>query len=181
MNCHSSAKFVVPRHSQWAPNWPANKFVMLPPIRSAVYNGVGGGRILEIPSTLDLQRWNVKAQAQLQTQQIDSAIQLLKMQYDAIMSSVQKNGQSDSGDASQSSRGNSSVALDQTSFAAQFELPFAAGCDVRSSLSVETRISNKRATCDCESVDPNKSANSEFCHENKTPDTAMHTNKRRRS
>jgi hypothetical protein len=61
---------------------------------------------------------NLKAQARFQTQQIDSAIQLLKIQYDAIMSSVQQ---------SQSPLPRISVTstqvVDQTSFSAQFELP----------------------------------------------------------
>jgi hypothetical protein len=69
-------------------------------------------------------KMTLKAQAQLQTQQIDSAIQLLKMQYDAIMSSVEQSTRSTCSEvAARPSESQKSTAVDQGSFAVDFELP----------------------------------------------------------
>ena len=102
-------------------------------------------------------RLSMKAQAQLQTQQIDSAIQLLKMQYDAIMLSVHRASQSSSSvPTTQLPCCNVTAARDQASFATQFELPLTAksGIEhVRSSLSLETRIGSKRTFGDSASAE----------------------------
>ena len=99
-------------------------------------------------------RPSLKAQAQLQTQQIDSAIQLLKMQYDAIMLSVHRASQSSS--STQLPCCNVTAATDQASFATQFELPLTAKSEIEyvpSSLSVETTICRKRTFCDSASAE----------------------------
>ena len=67
---------------------------------------------------------NVKAHAHFQTQQIDSAIKLLKMQYDSIMLSVKSTGQLPSGSgATQQSLSSTVDFPEQASFAVQFSLP----------------------------------------------------------
>lgn len=87
---------------------------LLPPLRTVL--------VSRIPQ--NLYNLNLKAQAQLQTKQIDSAIQLLKMQYDAIMSTVEKSNCSPCDDTSAHIHSSeTSATKDQTSFAAQFELP----------------------------------------------------------
>ena len=91
--------------------------------------------------TPTLYRTNLlKAQAQLQTQQIDSAIQLLKAEYDAIIKSI----------LSSDSRNKTMVpaAMDQTTFASQFELPAAAESvtdDIWSSLACGNKHVQKRS------------------------------------
>ena len=98
----------------------------------------------------ELCRLNLKAQAKLQTQQIDSAIQLLKMQYDAIMQSVHKT------QSVPPSSGKGQVAHNQTSFAAQFALPLTTDSElaaVYTSMSMEAKISRKRHSCDKDHTD----------------------------
>ena len=101
-------------------------------------------------------RLSLNAQAQLQTQQIDSAIQLLKMQYNAIMLSVHRASQSSSSfPNAQPTCCSATAARDQASFAAQFELPPTAksGIEyVKSSLSLETKVGSKRTLGDSDSA-----------------------------
>ena len=66
---------------------------------------------------------NLKTQAQLQTQQIDAAIHLLKMQYDAIMASVENSNSLSLEDGGAHAHSCRPESLHQRSFAAQFELP----------------------------------------------------------
>ena len=91
--------------------------------------------------TPTLYRTNLlKAQAQLQTQQIDSAIQLLKAEYDAIIKSILS---SDSRNKTMAP-----AVTDQTTFASQFELPAAAESvtdDIWSSLACGNKHVQKRS------------------------------------
>ena len=104
---------------------------------------------LHMPSRIDnssnLSRLSLKAQAQLQAQQIDSAIHLLKMQYETIMRSLQKDCQSQSVEFR--SRQSTRMELkDQTTFGSQFDLPISEKSDidfVRSSISIENSVGSK--------------------------------------
>jgi hypothetical protein len=111
-------------NSQWSfqpPMQGADKPI-LPPIRTVLANGT----VLAPEANMSANKLHVKSQAQLQTQQIDKAIQLLKMQYDAIMASVEKSANAQSDDASvRPASTKASNSLDQGSFAADFELPSA--------------------------------------------------------
>ena len=145
LSFHSPASINI----QSAPRALHNQAQNLQPIHSSI-----------VPPTNSCEanhvRLRLKAQAQLQTQQIDSAIQLLKMQYDAIMLSVHRASQSFfSVPTAQPSCCNAAAARDQASFAAQFELPPTAksGIEyVRSSLSMETKVGSKRALVDSASA-----------------------------
>ena len=89
-----------------------------------------------------------KAQAQLQARHIESAIQLLKTEYTAIMASLQQASTPTSCDTSVRclfSKGPS--ALNQTSFEAQFRLPPPSKSEIdytSSSLSTEAEASKKK-------------------------------------
>ena len=114
-------------------------------------NNVFSARPLNMPerNPFIAYRPSLKAQAQLQTKRIDSAIQLLKLQYEAIMMSVQMTGESTLGPAIR----HPPCPPNQPSFAAHFDLPSAPKCDVEnfpSSKSNETplRLSNKRTLSD---------------------------------
>ena len=89
-----------------------------------------------------------KAQAQLQARHIESAIQLLKTEYNAIMASLQQASQSMFCDTSvQCLTRKDPSALDQTSFEAQFRLPPPAKSEIDytlSSLSTEAEASKKK-------------------------------------
>jgi hypothetical protein len=89
-------------------------------------------------SAANVYRSNLKAQARIQTQQIDSAIQLLKMQYDAIMASVQKSNLSVERPTPLTSASVTPALVDQKSFSIQFELP-APVFDMESTLTSEIR------------------------------------------
>ena len=113
---------------QWAFLHQMQGVPLLPPIFSPSFSQSRfGAQALQhsLPSRnrQNAHKLNLKAQAQMQTQQIDSAIQLLKMQYDAIMSSVEKSACPSEVAASQSPSSKSPEAVDQSSFAADFELP----------------------------------------------------------
>ena len=154
MNFQAQSRMMfAPQSAQWAVHSPAQNLLMMP-VRTDSDKETTRFQTLNAPARnlANLYRLNLKAQAQLQTQQIDSAIQLLKMQYDAIMSSVQKTGLTASEEASVSAStdmiaSKGSIAVDQTSFAAQFELPAAKleNFDIRSSLPVETKINKRKA------------------------------------
>ena len=89
-----------------------------------------------------------KAQAQLQARHIESAIQLLKTEYNAIMASLQQASKPTPCDTSVRclfSKGPS--ALNQTSFEAQFRLPPPSKSEIdytSSSLSTEAEASKKK-------------------------------------
>jgi hypothetical protein len=88
-----------------------------------------------------------KARARIQTQQIDSAIQLLKMQYDAIMASVQISNLPVEG-PQQSTSATSPQVVDQKSFAMQFELPRPESDEqgAATTLAIDTTSACKRKT-----------------------------------
>ena len=117
-------------NSQWAFQSKMQNVILLPSIHT----------VLASRNPQNLYTLNLKTQAQIQREQIDSAIQLLKTQYDAIMSSVEKSNNlslEDGGAHAQSCRPESS---DQRSFAAQFELPGAelVGVQVGSGTAADT-------------------------------------------
>ena len=105
----------------------------LPSIRSAVLNDLKflapiqrGPQFATSNSANIYKKLYVQAQVQRQTQQIDAAIQLLKMQYDSIMASIQNSCSSPAGTAMPQPKNiNESPVPNQTSFAAEFELPSA--------------------------------------------------------
>jgi hypothetical protein len=82
-------------------------------------------QLLQSRSPANDYKTTLKAQARIQTQQIDSAIQLLKMQYDAIMVSVQQSHNQPVEKASTlpSKSATTSQVVDHDSFANQFDLP----------------------------------------------------------
>ena len=130
MNFHaqllSNAK--VPINPQWTFQNQTQAMALLPPIVTSVNQSHSGTATIPTPfaasNPQQFYKLNIKAQVQLQTQQIDSAIQLLKMQYDSIMASVQhSNAASREQQTASASAGQSSEAVDQSSFAVQFELP----------------------------------------------------------
>jgi hypothetical protein len=97
-----------------------NNPAMLPAMNAPAFNGAP----CPCPALFLPQRRyqnDLKVQARIQTQQIDSAIQLLKMQYDAIMASVQDKPHTST---TVPSTATSSQDVDHKSFAMQFELPF---------------------------------------------------------
>ena len=105
----------------------------------------------------------VKAQAQLQTQQINAAIQLLKAEYNALMKSILS--------SDQRVHKVTPLAVDQTTFTSQFELPAAAESvtDDWSSLALGTKHIHKRSYSDdgIKSVLENASCRivkSDHCH-----------------
>ena len=96
-------------------------------------------------------RPSCKAQAQLQARQIESAIQLLKTEYNAIMASLQQASHSISCRTSdQCLTSKDPSALNQTSFKDQFRLPPPAkSIDyMLSPLSTEAEAGKKRALVD---------------------------------
>jgi hypothetical protein len=76
-----------------------------------------------VRSQPNLYKDTLKAQARIQTQQIDSAIQLLKMQYDSIMSSVQQSHKQPLEQLPPQPSSSASQVVDHESFSAQFDLP----------------------------------------------------------
>ena len=74
-------------------------------------------------SKANLYKLRLQAQVQLQTQQIDGAIQLLKMQYDSIMKTIQSPCTSPVYINMPQNSSIATVILDQASFAAKFALP----------------------------------------------------------
>ena len=119
----------------------------LPSIHSAAVlndSKLRAGSFISIPQLSathpsNIYKMHLKAQAQLQTQQIDSAIHLLKMQYDAIISSIQSSSSvcADVGVQSQECDTTTPAVQDQASFAAQFALPCAESEN-------KTAVGNKR-------------------------------------
>jgi hypothetical protein len=107
------------RNPQWVSLRQMHGVPLLPPMFAPTFGQVRFGA-QELAHVAPL---NFKAQAQLQAQQIDSAIQLLKMQYDAIMSSVEKSAGPSEVAANQSPSSTAPDVVDQSSFAADFELP----------------------------------------------------------
>eukprot|EP00291_Cryptomonas_curvata_P020937 CAMPEP_0172171550 /NCGR_PEP_ID=MMETSP1050-20130122/11955_1 /TAXON_ID=233186 /ORGANISM="Cryptomonas curvata, Strain CCAP979/52" /LENGTH=175 /DNA_ID=CAMNT_0012842995 /DNA_START=79 /DNA_END=606 /DNA_ORIENTATION=- len=107
-----------------------NNLATLPMMRVPAFNAAScfcpSMNTPQLPSRspANVYKSNLKVQAQIQTQQIDSAIQLLKMQYDAIMASVQTSHQPlEQPSSATSASATSSPVVDQKSFSAQFELP----------------------------------------------------------
>ena len=125
----------------------------------------------------------VQAQIQLQTQQIDSAIQLLKMQYDAIMASVQKSNLPMDQPTQQptSTSATSSHVVDQKSFAMQFELP----CPESDEPSTATRAMDTTTACKrkagrhLEGISIT-SVDTEPCSLSKASESSLQSNKRLR-
>jgi hypothetical protein len=126
MNYHSRFQMPMPFRSPALVNSQSAFVNQLPccmpllPSLPAFPANHGSASLLQSQRTQNL---NFKAQAQLQAQQIDSAIKLLKMQYDAIMSSVEKSASSSEVAATQSPSSTAPEMVDQASFAVDFELP----------------------------------------------------------
>ena len=121
------------------------------PLMPYAHYGAGSNNV-SVRSQTKSSTLSCKAQAQLQARQIESAIQLLKTEYNAIMASLQQASQSTSCDTSmQCLTSKDPSASDQTSFEAQFWLPPPAksGIDyILSSLPNEAKPGKKRALVD---------------------------------
>ncbi len=109
-----------------------NSLAMLPVIRPPAFNVISCPcppmivpQLLPTRCPANDYNTNLKAQVRMQTQQIDSAIQLLKMQYDAIMSSVQQSPHQSHlirEQPSPSMKSATSQVVDHKSFSMRFEL-----------------------------------------------------------
>ena len=92
------------------------------PLMPYAHYGAGSNNV-SVRSQTKSSTLSCKAQAQLQARQIESAIQLLKTEYNAIMASLQHASQSISCDTSaQCLTSKDPSALNQTSFEARFRL-----------------------------------------------------------
>jgi hypothetical protein len=107
---------------------------------------------------------NLKVQALLQTQQINTAIQLLKMQYEAIMASVHRSQCLSERAAIQTPTSQESAPLDQSSFASDFELPrldsFSRQLGSSTTALIKNSSNKKRDLYDIERADPEGSESS---------------------
>jgi hypothetical protein len=170
----------------WGFQTQLNNIAMLPVMHVPSYNVVAcpcpsmsTPHLLASRNHANVYKSNLKAQARIQTQQIDSAIQLLKMQYDAIMASVQKSNQPlEQSSAPPPTSATLSKVVDQKSFAIQFELPRpesdVQGPTVRV---VDSTPPYKRKT----EGDPDGISNdSESCPQGKTSDSSLQAQKRLR-
>ncbi len=188
--------------TQWGVKAHLNNLAVLPMMRTTAFNVVACPHpSTNTPQTLPSRNpeafytSQVKAQARIQTQQIESAIQLLKLQYDAIMKSVQKS-QTQSllhpplqPSASQptllllpSTSSTSNQVIDHRSFSLQFELP-GPGSDEQVK---EAKVMGTTEKCKRKPdshPDGNSSANladSDSCSIRNTSDTNLPSGKRPR-
>ena len=122
----------VGMNTPWRFQAPLNNVTMLPVMNAPAFNVAARPcqsrimpQLLPSRSPANTYKPDLKVQARIQTQQIDSAIQLLKMQYDAIMASVHKSNlpQEQQLPPQPSTSAASTPVVDQKSFAAHFELP----------------------------------------------------------
>uniref|UniRef100_A0A7S0QNC8 Uncharacterized protein n=1 Tax=Cryptomonas curvata TaxID=233186 RepID=A0A7S0QNC8_9CRYP len=165
-----------------------NNLATLPMMRVPAFNAAScfcpSMNTPQLPSRspANVYKSNLKVQAQIQTQQIDSAIQLLKMQYDAIMASVQKSNLPLEGPNQQpSTSATSSQVVDQKSFVMQFELPRPESDEQSTATRVmDTATACKRKTDRQSDGISIASVDSESCSLSKTPASSLQSNKRLR-
>lgn len=150
-----------------------NSLAMLPVMKSPAFNvapcpcpSMSTPQFL--PPRSSVYNSNLKTQARIQTQQIDSAIQLLKMQYDAIMASVQEKHEISSPLPLPSSATPSQV-VDHKSFSTLFELP-APEADEKATFTCVLDL----ARC------KRKVHDSVSCSQSKSPEPNLHSEKRLR-
>ena len=121
------------------------------PLMSYAHYGARSNNVT-VRSQTNSSTLSCKAQAQLLARQIESAIQLLKTEYNAIMASLQQASQSTSCDTSmQCLTSKDPSASDQTSFEAQFWLPPPAKSRIDYTLSpflTDAEAGKKRALVD---------------------------------
>jgi hypothetical protein len=164
-----------------------NNLAMLPVMNAPSFNRVPcpTPQLLPSRSPANVYNSNLKAQARIQTQQIDSAIHLLKMQYDAIMASVQQTPtqplehtplQTPLLPPLRSTSATSSPAIEQTSFAMHFELPdpesdeqSTAACPVDTKRKFPSDPDGILVTC---------LADSDSCSPSKNPESTSQSKKR---
>jgi hypothetical protein len=135
-------------HLKW------NNLAMLPVMNPPAFNFVScpcpsmnTPQFLPSRSPANVFKSSLKAQARIQAQQIDSAIQLLKMQYDAVMASVQNSHNQTLEQPNfplSSTAAAPSQVVDQKSFAMRFELPDPESDKQCSAASVMETASSKR-------------------------------------
>ncbi len=177
---------------QWGLPAHLNNLGMLPVMRTPALNvgafacpPMSSPQLMSTRSPENVYQSNLKAQARIQAQQIDSAIQLLKMQYDAIMSSVQQS-QSHNQPAEQlppvpSTSAISTQVVDQTSFSAQFELPGPESNEqVATARVMDTATTCKRKTDSDDGISITSLVDSESSPPSKTSESDMRSNKRLR-
>jgi hypothetical protein len=137
-------------------------------------------QLMSARSPADVYNSNLKAQARIQAQQIDSAIQLLKMQYDAIMASVQQSHNQPLDQPSTQSSTSSQV-VDQTSFSTQFDLPGPASEEqVAATSAIDTTSSCKRKSGSQSGRMSITSLASDSCSPNKATGSELQSKKRLR-
>ena len=120
------------------------------PLMPYAHYGAGSNNV-SVRSQTKSSTLSCKAQAQLLARQIESAIQLLKTEYNAIMASLQQASQSICDTSVQCLTSNDQSALNQTSFEAQFWLPPPAKSRIDYTLSpflTDAEAGKKRALVD---------------------------------
>ncbi len=175
-------------NTPWGFHTQLNNLAMLPVIHVPSFN-VSPCPSMNMPQHLSsscpayVYKSSLKAQARIQTQQIDTAIQLLKMQYDEIMASVQNSHQPlDQPPPLESTSATPSPVFDQTSFSVQFELP-GPGSDEKPSKAREmesSTIFKRKTESHPDGISITSLVDSESCPPTKTSESDLQSKKRRR-